>query len=224
VDLETLLDNRRWLKSEDPFPHFLAGEVLVSDAYETMEQEFRDLLDRGLASEPGTAGRFAPNGDDAAYELRLGSDYAGAFEPFLSKVWQDVLAQLFELESVGPLEVSLRHRTAGCSDGAIHHGFCGSAEGDDPDESVPAVAMIYHLANPTYQGGGEIGLYRTRDQELHNPSLAVPPENNSLLVFEYTPYALRAFHGGPRPCNALHLVLHRPRADAVARWGEEVGS
>jgi len=222
LDLETVLDNRRWLRSDDPFPHYLAGEVLASDTYEPMEHEYRDLLDRGLAAEPGTGDRFTPSGEDAAYELRLGPDCARAFEPFVSQAWQDVLAGLFDLETSGPVEASLHHRPAGGASGPIHHGFGRIPEGDDPDGPVPAVAMIYHLANPTYKGGGEIGLYRTRDQELRHPSLAVPPENNSLFVFECTPYALHAFLGGPRPRNALHLVLHRSRADAVARWGEGV--
>jgi hypothetical protein len=221
MELDQTLANRRWLRGKDPFPHYVALDVLTPELYEPMEQEFKGLVAEGLDEEPGSERRFSRNlaGYDA-YGLAFWPAYTGAFDLFLDASWREMLASLFEVETTDHVEVGLHHHPPGTGAGSIHHDLAPSGHEVDPDAPVRAVAMIFYVANPPYRGGGETGLYRTEDQGLTAPSVAVPPENNSILVFECTPHSLHAFLANTRERNSVHLWLHQSRANAAARWGE----
>jgi hypothetical protein len=51
----------------------------------------------------------------------------------------------------------------------------------------------------------------------------VPPINNSMLLFECTPYSYHSFISNRRSVrNCLVMWLHRPKEEVTARWGETV--
>lgn len=105
--------------------------------------------------------------------------------------------------------------------------FSGETFGEDAGkparETVRGVACLFYLNNPPWRpgDGGETGLYVDADSRTESPADAMPPINNSVLVFECTPRSYHAFirnNAGPR--NSIVLWIHRRKDEVVARWGE----
>jgi hypothetical protein len=101
-----------------------------------------------------------------------------------------------------------------------HHGE-PCAAGTTPVCRIRAIAMLYFLNNGPWRPGhgGECGLYADRDAS--QPSAKVGPVDNSILIFECTPWSFHRFlsnTAGPR--DSVILWLHRKRELAVNRWGE----
>ena len=90
-------------------------------------------------------------------------------------------------------------------------------------ETVRAVSALFYLANPPWAegDGGETGLYDSVAAGARTEGVLVPPVNNSLVLFECTPYSWHAYARASRhQRNSLVMWLHRPRQDVVERWGE----
>ncbi|MFN2517963.1 MAG: 2OG-Fe(II) oxygenase, partial [Jatrophihabitantaceae bacterium] len=91
-------------------------------------------------------------------------------------------------------------------------------------ETVRAVSLLYYLANPEWTpgDGGETGLFANFDAAHLGPSSAVAPINNSLVMFECTPFSLHAFlTNRVHARNSVIMWLHRTKDDAIARWGAQ---
>jgi Rps23 Pro-64 3,4-dihydroxylase Tpa1-like proline 4-hydroxylase len=78
------------------------------------------------------------------------------------------------------------------------------------------------LHNPPWRegDGGETGLYSRSSQPVSEPTKAIAPINNSLLIFECRPNSYHSFlsnRNGPR--NSMIMWLHRPKNDVEQRWG-----
>ena len=100
---------------------------------------------------------------------------------------------------------------------------CTTEPGIETREMVRAVTMIFYLANPPWSpgDGGETGLYRAAEQPVDRPSVRIPPVNNSVLVFENTPFSYHSFLRNHRQHrNSAILWLHRTKAEVAALWGE----
>jgi Rps23 Pro-64 3,4-dihydroxylase Tpa1-like proline 4-hydroxylase len=83
--------------------------------------------------------------------------------------------------------------------------------------------MIFYVANsPWVEGdGGETGLYRYASDQVTSAAVKIPPLNNSLVVFENTPWALHSFISNIRsPRTSVVLWLHRGMEEARRRFGE----
>jgi hypothetical protein len=92
-----------------------------------------------------------------------------------------------------------------------------------PVKAVRAIVMHFFVGNGRWRrgDGGVIGLHATPFDRIGAPVRTVPPLDNSLLVFECTPFSLHGFIGGhTTPRNVITLWVHRSYADAVALWGE----
>ena len=96
--------------------------------------------------------------------------------------------------------------------------------GPSPRETIRAVAVLFYVNNPPWRpgDGGETGLYLDGRARTENPVLAVPPRNNSLLLFECTPRSYHAFiRNTVQPRNSVIHWLHRTKEDVIRRWGSE---
>jgi hypothetical protein len=90
-------------------------------------------------------------------------------------------------------------------------------------EEVRALAMIFYVNNPPWcrGDGGETGLYNRLTEVVEDPICAVPPLNNSLVIFECTPFSFHSFIRNRRHARtSLIMWLHRPMAAAIERWGK----
>ena len=250
-DLRRCISNRRWIRCTNPFPHIRASDVFDPVFYENLEQAFLSILDRGL-SENQDSTRFARSirGYDA-YSYAFTKHLEDPLRMFISQAWHDLLAGIARVNATGDINGGLHHHLPGSDFGRIHNDFNpgwfidDSVQGwpnvSDPNicnywngsttvpnrparETVRAVAMLFYLSNPKWAPGegGETGLYDNIAQPIDNPALAVPPINNSLLVFECTPYSYHSFLRNTRNCrNSVILWLHRSKSEAVERWGDD---
>jgi hypothetical protein len=240
--LVDVIENRRWWRRSDPFPHIVAQNVLQHRVYEMVRTAFRELL--------GTDGGGYLAGHDI-HGRTLTSDYQGPLQLFVSRPWHDLLARLTRVPATGDMNCGLHHHRIGSASGFPHNDlnpgwFLGrpavdgirlpeatrceyttgqllSATPHRPRETTRAAAAIFYLDNPPWTpgDGGTTGLYRNASDPPDHPVAIVPPVNNSMLIFECTPFSYHGYIGNHRhPRNSIVLWLHRPREDAVRRWGE----
>jgi hypothetical protein len=67
------------------------------------------------------------------------------------------------------------------------------------------------------------GLYSAADDDIEQPSAFAAPINNSLLVFECTPYSFHGFISNyTKPRNSIVMWLHQTRENAVYKWGDTI--
>ena len=244
-DLEALLDNRRWIRREDPFPFITATNVFRPDFYAELDAEYRRLEHE----HPEAFQRNMPGYDASGASLNNYQD--GPLGIFLSRPWHDLLASVTGVPCNGDVSGSVHHHDVGGKSGWPHNDFNpGWFHGDpvtDPNEvrgadtygvnyrtgeraagvsahkSVRAVSLLFYLGNPDWEpgDGGETGLFRNLETARRGPWAAVPPINNSLVMFECTPYSFHAFVSNiNKPRNSVVMWTHRDYADAAAQWGE----
>jgi hypothetical protein len=226
----------------------VAEDVLKPAVMEALADAFAAALARPFSDTPAPD-RFCRITGYDGYSLPLTQATAPPFNFFISRAWHDVLAEVAGVQAVGAVRAALHHHRPGGAAGAVHNDlnpgwFAGGAANpagvvvSDPDvcnyhhgrparpsarprRYVRAVAMIYYLANPSWEAGdgGETGLYR-RDSDGELKLAAVtPPLNNSLLLFECTPVSFHAFQANRNARNSVILWLHRQADEAERRWG-----
>jgi hypothetical protein len=251
LDLDALARSAqpRFEARAEPFRHWVAADVFPSSTLALLESSFREILARGL-SEPADPRRLSRRmtGYDA-YSLSL-TRLGGAIELFQTRPWHDLLADLTGVRGTLDVSAAIHHHVVGSESGKVHNDFNPAFFADNPQADginvndpkicnyqhgevfqkgrtsracARAVAMLYYFANPVWKpgDGGETGLYRFPKQPVGEPSAAVPPVNNSMLVFEVTPTSFHSFLSNRRAeRNCAVLWLHRTRAEAVQRWGE----
>jgi 2OG-Fe(II) oxygenase superfamily len=242
-----LLANRRWWRHSQPFPHFCARDVLKPEVYLAVEQAFRAVLARGLDEgvNPNRLSRSARGYD--AYAYHFPPNLSGPLALFLSSAWHKLLAAVAGVEATGDVDGGLHYHAVGSGSGRVHNDlnpgyFVAQPRTDGINPSRPAVcsyhrgstrtraevlrrvravAMIFYLANEPWRAGdgGETALYAGVDRRT--PSALVPPINNSLVLFECTPYSYHTFVQNRRwPRSSIILWLHRTWSAAIGRWGK----
>jgi 2OG-Fe(II) oxygenase superfamily len=249
--LSDMLASRRWWSFSDPFPHIVAQNVFTESIYRDLETAFQAILSQGLSNQASIKQLTHTMKGYDAYGMSFVPDLTGPFSVFLSRAWHDMLAILVGVKATGDISGGLHHHSIGSASGHLHNDLnpgwfvdypradsinishpelCSYHHGDTyktglrARETIRAVAMIYYLNNPPWQpgDGGETGLYRNASNPVDQPVAAVPPLNNSLLIFECTPYSYHSFIKNRRqPRNSVILWLHRPKAEVISRWGEE---
>jgi hypothetical protein len=248
-DLAALLANRRWCAHEKPFPHVRAANVFSPDMYDALVAGFETVLARGL-SETNDGTRFSRLSGYDAYGLSFSEHLHPAFRLFVSRAWHDLVAGLFDVEATGDIRGGLHHHRVGSRDGQVHNDLnpgwfvdrpdadginlanptlCNYFNGEtspgagQPRQTVRGIAMLYYLDNgPWHPGdGGETGLYPRSVIPVAQADMRVPPIDNTMLLFECTPWSYHAFIANPRkPRNSVIMWLHRPRTSVISRWGE----
>jgi len=250
VSLSRLLNNRRWKKRKKPFPHILGENVFTDDFYRELELSFQHVISQSKSNgnEPGSLSRNIQGYD--AFALNFSPRTSGCFRVFLSRPWHDMLSSLLGIKTTGDINGGLHHHEIGSAHGWIHndlnpgwfldykdqHGINISdpalysytngtsiQPGMMTQPRVRAIAIIYYINNPPWApgDGGETGLYLNKDAQVANADLFIPPINNSILVFECTPYSYHAFITNRKhPRNSIIMWLHRSKEEALALWGE----
>ncbi|SEC70066.1 hypothetical protein SAMN04490357_2672 [Streptomyces misionensis] len=248
TDLNRSLCGRRWLVRTFPFRHVLADSVFTPALHEQLTAELGDLLDasgghgfeRNMRGFEATGHGFRP-GYRGAFDIFFSAE----FRRLMSSVFDapltcDVDASLHHHEPgarSGHIHNDLNPgwfpaRPQDSPDSAVNlsdpsrcdyrFGETGEA-GLEVVERVRAVALLYYLHNgPWVPGnGGETGLYLDRTGPVAEPFLVAPPKDNALLAFECTPRSFHTYLESRVPRNSLIMWWHRPKEDAVARWGEK---
>lgn len=252
--LESVIQNRRWRRSAIPFDHVHALNVFRPDVYAALDRAFRGILGRGL-SQTADPGRFsARNNNYTAYSLSLDADETSALRLFMSREWHDMIGSMFDLRLSGEIDICLHHHPPGSRSGWIHTDYSPGWFGDNPtaegihisstgvvnyksgevveDGQTPirrmrAIAILFYLCNDgwTSADGGQTGLYESKKQSTERSDAGIPPYNNSIVMFECTPFSYHTFMGSPnKPRNAVVMWVHRPFEEAVRQWGEEAVS
>jgi len=251
ADLNDVIDNHRWWYRSDPFPHFRGRDVFSSDFHVTLNTAFHEILDAGLSDEPSTE-RFSRNMlYSDSYGWDFPPDVSGPLAVFYSRAWHDLLQNITGVQATGDVNAALHHHLPGSQHGFVHRDLseawfsdqprpdsinpmdnarCSYSHGRTSDSSTPvrrevrAVTMIYYLANDGWRpgDGGETGLYRSGSDHVLDPANAVPPINNSILVFENTPVSWHSFLSNKHPRNSVILWLHRSYEDACSRWSDSM--
>jgi hypothetical protein len=231
-----------------PFDHLVATDVFDEDLAAALADQFRSLLRQGRSETPDTQ-RFSRNmGSFDAYSLSFTPDFPGPLSVFTSRWWYDHVRSLFpNVDATGEVNGGLHHHRPGSRSGKIHNdlnpgwfpldkrqrpivsdeGECSyysgaaHAHGIVTRQRVRSVAMLYYLANDASRlRGGETGLYDWADQAVDAPTATVPPVDNSMLLFECTPYSYHSFLGNEgSERNSVILWLHGSPESAHLRWG-----
>jgi hypothetical protein len=248
--LEDILENRHWLQCRRPFPHTVATNVFTNYFYRRLVATFQSILQRSFgpqASDPPPMYKMA--GYDASV-MNVKAKCNSAFRIFLTREWHDVIAGVAGVEATGEIDCSLHHHKRGSNSGQVHNdlnpgwflknpgpdgitvtdqarcSYChGSTSSPNlvPIERVRAVAVIVYLNNARWRkgDGGETGLYYSERDPIDEPAVRIPPVNNSMLIFECTPFSYHTFlQNGAHPRNSIIMWLHRSKEDVIARWGE----
>lgn len=250
MDLTTQVDLSRWQRHDWPFPHIIAQDVFPPAIYAACAAAVQRLLALGLSESP-RGGRFArgmQNYDAYGVGFHAGSDVC--LRGFLTPAWRDLMAGLFAITPTPYMFAGAHYHRPQSLSGFLHND-CNPVwfprAPDDviqiPDERqcayktgrgmlpapaticvVRGVVLIYYLCNDGWQpgDGGETGLYSDGVQPVERPEKRMPPINNSLIAYECTPHSWHSFiHNRRGARTSLIMWVHRPYAEAVARFGEE---
>lgn len=241
--LEGVLAHRRWVRRTLPFPHVVAHDVFTDEVYAALAADFERLLAAGAISRRAGSGY-------AATWARLAEHADGPLGLFLTREWHDVVAAVGGVdEPTGDVSAGLHHHQPGGAAGwphndlnpgwfpaaapAAHEVGLDSLDFDyhhgpeapqDARETMRGVSLLFYLANPEWSegDGGETGLFASRGAAGRAEGSFVPPINNSLVLFECTPYSWHAYAGASRhERNCVVLWTHRAKQDVVDRWGEQ---
>jgi 2-oxoglutarate-Fe(II)-dependent oxygenase superfamily protein len=251
VPLDRILQQRRWRVSTEPFPHVVAYDVFTPAFYGWLDHGYGELLDRGLSQthDPTRFSRNIKNYD--AYSTTFSDVTPEAMAVFISREWHDMIANIMGVCATGDVNGGFHYHAKGSKSGQVHNDLNPGWFADNPNpfavnlsrnevcnystgkagasgvsvhQTVRAVALLFYLHNPPWKfgDGGETGLYSYRDQPVHEPTIAVPPINNSLFMFECRPNSYHSFLENRNAArNSIIMWLHRPFQEAVARWGEK---
>ena len=246
--LDGALKSRRWVRRSAPFPHVLAQEVFAGEVYAELEAAFKTLLAAPLQAHFN----IGPFRHKSAYDVcsvGFTPRTTGPLSLFISRSWHDVLAAVLGMTATGDINGGLHHHRVGSASGRVHNDLnpgwfpraddgaginvsderCDYHHGatKEPDlavqERVRAAAMLFYINNPHWRAGdgGETGLYLSASDS--EPAASIPPINNTLLLFECTPYSYHRFLANRRnERNSIILWLHRAKEEAVSRWGNKI--
>lgn len=249
-NLSEVFENRRWLHRTKPFPHIVAQNVFRESVYRQFEIAFRRELDDGSAGLPNQHFKRDMKGYDA-FGTCFGPSVSWPFKFFFSRPWHDLLVNLFGITSSGHVSGGLHHHPVGSSNGWVHNdlnpGWFVEYESEDgliisnrevcnygtgatygngfkTTEVVRVLAVLFYLNNSQWSpgDGGATGLYQRKNDDVEHPTVIIPPRNNSLLIFECTPYSLHCFLSNrSSPRNSFNMWLHCPKQQMIARWGNK---
>lgn len=223
----SVLANRRWLRSERPFPHVVASNVFRPAFY----QQLADVVTRTVAD--GNLKR-ADEHDILVHTVPASADQPVSF--FFSREWQDLLAAVFDLPPTGEVTCAIHHHLVGSDSGYPHNDLrrdwaAGTSLSQTPKisprpEAVRGVAVLLYLANEPWRpgDGGETALYRSAADPVNRPMRAVPPINNTLLAFPCSPISFHAFLSNRRnPRNSIVMWTYQRTDELVAAWKALLG-
>jgi 2OG-Fe(II) oxygenase superfamily len=247
--MHSLLSARTWLVRRAPFNFVTATDVFRDDLHAGLEAQVRAVFSRGLSETP-VENRFARNMRHSdAYSWNLPASLTGPLSLFLTRGWHDLIAELTGCPSTLDVNVALHYHPPGSADGSVHRDltvgyFSDQRRGDgvnpmdlnrcayttgeiraagaQPRRVVRAVTAIYYLGNGPWSpgDGGATGLYERAEQAVQSPSEAVPPRDNSLLVFANDEASYHSFMANRTDRFSVICWLHQSWESALRRHPE----
>lgn len=244
---EELQRGARWEARFSPFPHVVASNVLRDGFYQLLVESHRRHLQRGLCESTDTTRLSRAITGYDAYSLgfaALGQDDPLRF--FVSRPWHDLLAAIAGVEATGDVNAALHTHSPNSRAGTPHNDlnpaffvdnpsadginisdnllcdYCsGASHRADVRRMLRAASMIFYLNNEAWQpgDGGETGLYKSPHDQVSSPTVALPPESNSLVFFECTPFSYHSFMANCVWRHSVVVWLHRAPTVAENRWG-----
>lgn len=241
--MDELIAHRYWVRRLKPFPHVAVQNVFNQAFYGTLEDHYRRIAAVEAKFNTSTPGY------DASMAL-IRDNLDGPLAVFTSREWHDMIAGVAGVACTGDVSASLHQHQPGGNAGWPHNDlnpgwFAGPTPNDSetryegvdgvdyrtgkrPDgvearETVRAVAALFYLANPPWEpeGGGETELFESVAAGQRRDGLRIPPLNNSMVVFECTPFSWHGYAGGSRnERNCVAMWLHRPKQDVIETFGE----
>ena len=238
--LEELVVNRRWLRRSQPFSHVVASGVFAED--------FARELDEACRAVTSDRDHLVHFGWYDAYNWGFKAGMEWPLSIFTSAEWCDFIAGAMGVNRTPHVAGGIHFHDIGSKSGSVHcdlNPVYFPAGYDDPvqlpksdlvsyqhgpkagsdvevTEVVRAISLIYYLGNAPWQpgDGGETGLYRYGDDLVVTPVAAVPPRNNSLVMFECTPWSFHTFLSNRRSSrSSVVMWLHRELKEADALFG-----
>ncbi len=242
IPLTTLLQNRKWMRREQPFDHIVARDVFTPPFYAMLSGAMKAIIANGVHEEhvDNCFSRTITGYD--AYGLSIDDRTPWPLSLFATLEWHNLLTAQFGVKGTRQINVGAHHHIPGSNDGFVHNdfnpvffpvhhkrgiGFQGGCDyksggGEVAQvEVVRAVAMIFFLANDDWREGegGECGLFAKFSPTVDTADVLVPPENNSLVMFECTPGSYHSFLHNPRYTRtSIIMWAHRTMKDALKRW------
>jgi len=244
-NLDELLASRRWIQRNRPFPHVYAQDVFTAEFYQSVHEEF-ERIER---EHPEVFQRNMEGYDASGASIHHFRD--GPLGVFVSREWHDLIATVAGVSATGDINAGMHHHDPGGASGWPHNDLNPSffasppprpdevrmensggvavitgehQPGTEVREVVRAVSLLFYLGNPEWESGdgGETGLYADVASAGRGPTVGVPPINNSMVFFECTPRTWHTFISNrTKPRNSVVMWLHRPKDEAVRRWGDE---
>jgi hypothetical protein len=250
-ELRAILANRQWIRRTHPFPHVIATNVFAKSFYRELEAEFQSFLRRTFGPSTDRTPPMYRMAGYGAFATNFRADCKWPFRMFLSREWHDLVAAVAGVDATGEVDCSLHHHKVGSRNGQVHNDLNPGWFLNEPDESgmtvtnnarctychgdtfypgdvaierVRGVALLLYLNNAPWRAGdgGETGLYYSEYDPVERPVVRVAPMNNTMLIFECTPFSYHSFlKNDVHPRNSLIMWLHRSKSEVAARWGED---
>lgn len=245
--LPTILQNRRWLRRLDPFPHYMVRDVFIPEVATELSEAVTKVV--------GSEDRMAHFGWYDAYGTNFEPEEEWPLRVFISRAWHDMLAGLTGIQATGRVNGGIHHHTVGSKSGFVHHDLNPVYFNEDPTwdrqgdlafmarhdlvgyttgealvpdvtvvKEVRAVAVLYYTANEDWSpgAGGETGLFHEQTDSVDEAAVKAPPLNNSMLIFPCTPHSYHSFLSNPKlERNSIVMWLHRSVDDTAAIWGPD---
>jgi hypothetical protein len=250
IRLQDILAESRWTHCEDPFPHILVKQVFIRSVYEQLSAAFQEIFPEDSKESLDRPHVVSRTSTFDTYLVPFRPSLSGPLSLFLSKPWVDLLAKVTQVNATRDVNGAFHYHAPGSENGFVHKDFsscwfvnnprsdginvadnelCDYRTGETivdgvvATERVRAVAMLFYLNNSLWfpGDGGETGLYRTAHDRVDRPAKAIPPINNSMLIFECSPHSYHSFIKNRwNVRSSVIMWLHRTKEDTVKRWGE----
>jgi 2OG-Fe(II) oxygenase superfamily len=248
--LREVLDNQRWVQHLEPFPYITANDVFHADFYQELVADYVRFLPTHLGGAEAHGPSLHKMTGYDAHAMDFPADFKGPLSILFSAPWLRLIADVTNVRATVYVSGGFHHHVVGSENGSVHNDLnpgwfvqaeescsiqlsrpelCNYKTGitSSPElkthEAVRGVAVLFYLSNPPWNpgDGGETGLYTGQDQCVDQPTRRVAPVNNSLLIFECTPFSYHSFISNKRSSrNTIILWLHREKLEVAELWGE----
>jgi hypothetical protein len=222
-----------------PFRHCVVENAFQNGTYEKLAKSFHEKLNRSGGNRLGSE-------YDARISSVRPNDVPD-FYPLFDRGFLETVARAFRVNALFEVDGALHQHPPNSRSGWIHNDFnpgwfprpaeqeevllcdheacnyrTGKTNGANvqPVERIRALTIIYYLNNPNWQtaDGGQTGIYASNLQPVDRPEAAVPPRDNTLLIFECSPVSYHTFLSSRRTRNSVILWLHRTLENGREQW------
>lgn len=234
------IKNKNWLVRRVPFNHMVVRDIFEDTIVQRLTSNFQNEVAKRRQQKSNIRNY------DAAV-IPLSESDRELFNPLLSVEWLRLISRAMNLQTTLEVDGALHAHPPGSRSGWIHNDynpgwFARAAEGDQivfssssginyrtgrtegtaaaPICRIRFLTLIYYLGNVPWTSatGGETGIYQTQKQSVDRADVWVPPENNTLLLFECTPHSWHSFRSSSVARHSITYWLHRDIHQAKQQW------